>query len=113
MISLEEATRYKEELEAVLQEDAHNEERILLRLDQIRTKGGIQAYSALLLVLTQQAFEESEARRLWEAILKHRRALALTLQREVGLRVAVLDYFVNVNRQLTGPRIIDLVVAER
>jgi len=113
MITLEEATRYKDELVAALQEDAHNEERILKRLDQIRTQGGVQAYSALLLVLTQQAFEESEARRHWEAILGHRRTLGLALQREVGLRVAVLDYFLNVNRQLTGPRIIDLILAER
>src|SRR5437867_1239386 len=101
MITLEEATRYKDELEAALQEDAHNEERILKRLDQIRTQGGVQAYSALLLVLTQQAFEEAEARRHWEAILAHRRTLGIALQREVGLRVAVLDYFLNVNRQLT------------
>jgi len=113
MISLEEATRYKEELVGILQEDAHNEERILRRLDQIRTQSGIQVYAALLLILTGLAFEESEARRHWESILQHRRALTQKLQRDVGLRVAVLDYFVNVNRQLTNPRLIDLELADR
>jgi len=113
VITLEEATRYKDELIGVLQEDAHNEERILRRLDQIRTQSGIQVYAALLLILTGLAFEESEARRHWESILQHRRAFAQQLQRDIGLRVAVLDYFVNVNRQLTNPRIIDLSVADR
>ena len=113
MITLDEATRYREELLAVLQEDAHNEERILKRLDQIRTQSGLQAYAAILLILTHLPFEESEARRHWESILQHRRLLARTLQRDVGLRVAVLDYFVNVNRQLTSPRIIDLSLRER
>jgi diguanylate cyclase (GGDEF)-like protein len=113
MITLEEAGRYKEELLAVLKEDAHNEERVLKRLDQIRTQSGLQAYAALLLILTRLGFEESEARGHWEAILKHRRTLAQALGREPGLRVAVLDYFVNVNRQLTSPRIIDLSLAER
>lgn len=113
MITLEEATRYREELAAVLREDAHNEERILKRLDQIRTQSGLQAYAALLLILTHLGFEESEARRHWEEILRHRRSLGETLGRDVGLRVAVLDYFVNVNRQLTNPRIIDLALAER
>ncbi len=113
MITLEDAARYKEELLAVLQEDAHNEERILKRLDQIRTQSGLQVYAALLLIVTHLAFEESEARRHWEAILKHRRALSKALQREAGLRVATLDYFVNVNRQLTSPRIIDLSMADR
>jgi diguanylate cyclase (GGDEF)-like protein len=113
VITLDEATRYREELLAVLQEDAHNEERILKRLDQIRTQSGLQAYAALLLILTHLPFEESEARRHWEAILKHRRLLVQSLQRDVGLRVAVLDYFVNVNRQMTNPRIIDLSLRER
>jgi len=113
MISPEEATRYRDELVAVLQEDAHNEERILHRLDQIRARGGIRAYAALLLILTRLPFEEGEARAHWEAILKHRAALAKALGREVGIRVAALDYFVAVNRQLTGPRIIDLSLQER
>jgi diguanylate cyclase (GGDEF)-like protein len=113
MITLEEATRHKEELIEILQEDAHNEERILHRLDQIRTQSGIQVYAALLLILTGLGFEESEARRHWESILQHRRDLGQRLLRDVGVRVAVLDYFVNVNRQLTNPRIIDLSLADR
>ena len=113
MITLEEAARYRDELLSVLKEDAHNEARILKRLDQIRTQSGLQAYAALLLILTHLPFEESEARGHWEAILKHRRSLSQVLQREAGLRVAALDYFVNVNRQLTNPRIIDLSLSER
>ena len=113
MIGLEEANRYRDELIEALQEDAHNEERILKRLDQIRSEEGIQLYAALLLILTRMQFEESDARRHWQAILEHRRALAGALRRVVALRVAVLDYFLNLNRQLTGPRLIDLSFAER
>jgi diguanylate cyclase (GGDEF)-like protein len=113
MITLEEAARYHEELAEVLREDAHNEERILKRLDQIRTQSGLQVYAALLLILTNLAFEEAEARRHWEEILKHRRALGQSLGRDVGLRVAVLDHFVNINRQLKNPHIIDLSLADR
>jgi diguanylate cyclase (GGDEF)-like protein len=113
VITLDEAARYREELSEVLREDAHNEERILKRLDQIRTQSGLQAYAALLLILTNLGFEESEARRHWEEILRHRRALGQALGRNVGLRVAVLDYFVNLNRQLTHPRIIEVSLADR
>ena len=113
MITLEEASRHREELAEILREDAHNEERILRRLDQIRTQSGLQVYAALLLILTGLGFEESEARLHWEEVLKHRQRLGQSLQRNVGLRVAVLDYFVNVNRQLTSPRIIDLSLHDR
>ena len=105
--------RYREELLQALQEDAHNEERVLRRLDQIRSEEGIAATAALLLALTGMSFEETEARRHWEAVLAHRRALAAALNREVALRVAVLDYFLNLNRATTGPRLIDLALSER
>jgi diguanylate cyclase (GGDEF)-like protein len=105
--------RYREELLQALQEDAHNEERVLRRLDQIRSEEGIAATAALLLALTGMSFEETEARRHWEAILAHRRVLGGTLQRPIALRVAVLDYFLNLNRALTGPRLIDLAMSER
>jgi diguanylate cyclase (GGDEF)-like protein len=113
VIAPEVAARYRDELLSVLQEDAHNEQRILRRLDQIRAEEGISAYAALLLVLTGMAFDETEARRHWEAILAHRRTLQGQLQRDVALRVAALDHFLNVNRTLTGPRLIDIAMSER
>jgi diguanylate cyclase (GGDEF)-like protein len=113
VITLQEASRHREELAEILREDAHNEERILKRLDQIRTQSGLQVYAALLLILTGLGFEESEARLHWEEVLKHRQRLGQALQRNIGLRVAVLDYFVNVNRQLVSPRIIDLALHDR
>jgi diguanylate cyclase (GGDEF)-like protein len=113
VIAAEVAARYRDELLSVLQEDAHNEQRILRRLDQIRAEEGISAYAALLLVLTGMAFDETEARRHWEAILAHRRTLQGQLQRDVALRVAALDHFLNVNRTLTGPRLIDIAMSER
>lgn len=113
MIAPEVAARYRDELLSVLQEDAHNEQRILRRLDQIRAEEGISAYAALLLVLTGMAFDETEARRHWEAILAHRRTLQGQLQRDVALRVAALDHFLNVNQTLTGPRLIDIAMSER
>jgi diguanylate cyclase (GGDEF)-like protein len=113
VIAPEVAARYRDELLSVLQEDAHNEQRILRRLDQIRAEEGISAYAALLLVLTGMAFDETEARRHWEAILAHRRTLQGQLQRDVALRVAALDHFLNVNQTLTGPRLIDIAMSER
>jgi diguanylate cyclase (GGDEF)-like protein len=113
VIAPEIAARYRDELLGVLQEDAHNEQRILRRLDQIRAEEGISAYAALLLVLTGMAFDETEARRHWEAILAHRRTLQGQLQRDVALRVAALDHFLNVNQTLTGPRLIDIAMSER
>ena len=88
MITQQEVDRVKGDLLTLLDEDTHNEERILQRLSQIRSEKGIHVHSALLLILTHLMLDEEEARAHWNAILKHRIDLITRLGRDVGLRVA-------------------------
>jgi diguanylate cyclase (GGDEF)-like protein len=108
LITREEADRLRDELLRVLAEDAHNTQRLTSRLEMITRESGIGAHSALLLILTHLGFDEQEARRHWAKILEHSDEIARNLGRDAGIRVAVLDYFVNVNRQLLQPTLIDL-----
>ena len=112
MIAPNEVERVKGELLALLDEDSHNEHRLLQRLSQIRAESGIQVHAALMMVLTHLTMDEEEAEIHWNAILQHRIHLVARMGREVGLRVAVFDYLLNVNRKLTRPRIIEMSVFE-
>ena len=112
MISRDEADRLKDQLLQLLAEDTHNTERLIARLDLISKESGIDAHAALLLILTHLGFDESEAREHWEGILANRHALSLALGRDAGLRVAVLDYFMNVNRRLVNPTLIDVALED-
>ena len=112
MITRDDADHIRADLLAVLAEDAHNTERLLSRLDGITRESGIGAHAALLLILTHLAFEEHQAREHWQAILDHRRELTRRLEREVHVRTALLDYFLNVNRRLVRPTLVDLEMYE-
>jgi diguanylate cyclase (GGDEF)-like protein len=112
LITREDAARLRDELLEVLVEDARNVERLTARLDSITEEKGIGAHAALLLILTHLPFEEEEARRHWQAILVHREAMSRVLGRDAGIRVAVLDYFMNINRRLVRPTLIDLEMFE-
>lgn len=50
---------------------------------------------------------EADAERHWRAIARHRENLLRTVGRDVGLRVAVLDYFLNIR-----PQLVDLAIIE-
>ena len=106
----DEAGPLREQLVQLLAEDTHNTERLLARLDALAKETGLAVHSAVLLLLTQLAFDEAEAREHWDGILAQRHAMSLALGREVGLRVAVLDYFMNVNRRLVHPTLVDLAL---
>ena len=70
-------------------------------------------FSCLLSRLTHLRFTEPEARRHLTRIQSHRRALRARLGRDVGLRVALLDYFHNLSRELKNPKVIELEAFER
>lgn len=113
MITHEDSERLRDQLLAVLAEDARNTERLVARLDSITDESGVGAHAALLLILTHLPFEEQEAREHWQAILGNRQEMSCVLGRDAGIRVAVLDYFMNINRRLVQPTLIDLEMYER
>jgi diguanylate cyclase (GGDEF)-like protein len=70
-------------------------------------------HSTLLEILTHLSFGEAEAREHWRSVVAHRRLLRGRLGRDPGLRVALLDYFANVSRDLRNPKVIEIAIYER
>jgi diguanylate cyclase (GGDEF)-like protein len=70
-------------------------------------------YSSLLYLLTHLDFTERQAARHWKRIAAHRERMRRALGRDPGFRVAILDYFVNVSRELRNPKVIEISIFER
>ena len=64
-------------------------------------------YSLIILSLTHKSFDELEAKNLFEAILKHKKLLEKSLQRDVGISVATIDYLQNIKKLFHNPTIIE------
>jgi diguanylate cyclase (GGDEF)-like protein len=109
--SPDDSTQYRRALLQLLDAAPPREEQILARL-QRRGQPGQPLYSALLYILTHLSFTEPDARRHWHRIQKHRQGVTKALGRDVGLRVAMLDYFVNVSRTLKNPKVIEISIYE-
>jgi diguanylate cyclase (GGDEF)-like protein len=70
------------------------------------TTGPDRYYATRLRQLAHLEMEEAEAAELWQSVARHRRDLQQRLGRDVGQRVALLDYIVNVRPHLEDPQII-------
>ncbi|HEY3119759.1 MAG TPA: GGDEF domain-containing protein, partial [Vicinamibacteria bacterium] len=102
----------------LLEADPPQEERLLADFERDAEVLGDREtahplYSTIIYILTHLTFSEPEARRHWQRIVAHRARLRVQLGREVGLRVALLDYFVNVNRELKNPKVIEISIFEK
>jgi len=102
---------FRQSLLELLETDPPHEEKLLARFEAESAFGPL--YSSILYILTHLTFTEAEARRHWKKIRSHRDKLKGGLGRDVGLRVAILDYFVNLNRELKNPKIIEIAIYER
>ncbi len=102
---------FRQSLLELLEADPPHEEKLLERFEAQEDFGPL--YSSILYILTHLTFTEAEARRHWKKIRGHREKLQGQLGRDVGLRVALLDYFVNLNRELKNPKVIEIAIYER
>ena len=112
MKSPAESLNFRQSLLEFLEAGPGHEEALLEEFE--RKKGqGDPLYSSLLYLLTHLDFTERQAARTWKKLLVHRDELKQSIGRDPGLRVAILDYFVNVSRELKNPKVIELAIYER
>ena len=83
------------------------------RLQSLEAVFGDSVHSELIHVLTNLRFSPEEARRHWREISLHRNVIQLCLDSWVDPRVAVVDYFLTVERRLQNPKIIEMSLFER
>jgi diguanylate cyclase (GGDEF)-like protein len=107
-----ETLNFRQSLLEFLEAGPGHEEALLEEFERKKSQGD-PLYSSLLYLLTHLNFTERQAARHWKKILTHRDTLRAAIGRDPGLRVAILDYFVNVSRELRNPKVIELQSYER
>jgi two-component system, cell cycle response regulator len=103
---------FRQSLQELLEAGPGQEEALLREIERRKGQGG-PLYSSLLFLLTHLSFTERQAARHWKRVLAHRAGMREALGRDPGLRVAILDYFVNVSRELRNPKVIEIALYER
>lgn len=76
--------------------------------NKLEMQYGERVYSEILYFLTQTHFEPPEARKHWQAIMGHQSFLRQSLGRDLGLRVALADYFINLHPTVDNPMILEI-----
>jgi diguanylate cyclase (GGDEF)-like protein len=76
--------------------------------ERLRREHGDGIYADLLFAMIFRRFETGEAKHLWEEILHHKYLMSERLKRNVGMRVATMDYLLHYRRILRDARMIAL-----
>jgi diguanylate cyclase (GGDEF)-like protein len=82
-------------------------------IDKLAGHLGDAVYSSLLHTLTHLDFPPDRAREHWQHIKTHSEELCRKIGRETDFRVALLDYFVKINRKIENPVVIEIRLFRR
>jgi diguanylate cyclase (GGDEF)-like protein len=83
------------------------------KLEDLEQTHGDEVYAELVYLLSHLRFPTRQAKQHWLQVLAHREAMEDRFGAPVDLRVALVSYFVEVNRQLKNPKIIELKLFEQ
>jgi diguanylate cyclase (GGDEF)-like protein len=82
-------------------------------LRRLEAERGESVYADCLFMLSHLRFEDAEAKHHWRGILAHRNEMQERLESEVNLLVALVSYFVGVERRFETPKVIELRLFEK
>lgn len=77
-------------------------------IDALEQKHGDVVYVELLQLLTHLQFKPQQARQHWMAIVDLQKLMHKRLRSPVDVMVALVNYFVDVNRKLKCPKVVEL-----
>jgi diguanylate cyclase (GGDEF)-like protein len=81
-------------------------------LNELQARYGAIVFGELIYLLSHLRFESDEAEEHWRNVLSHRERMSKNLSTSVDIRVALISYFLEVNRQLENPKIIEMKLFE-
>jgi diguanylate cyclase (GGDEF)-like protein len=92
---------------------SHDKQHFAQKLKRLADNQGNHLYASLLFTMAHLEFSNHTAWRHWQKILMHWDRLNLHMQREIDVRVAILDYFMDISRKLKNPKIIEIKTYQR
>lgn len=82
------------------------------KLDECNKEKESSLISMVFELFASLYFDEKESKKYWQDVIGHRDKLRKKLKRDVGIRVAILDYFSNIDNRLKNPKIVEMELFE-
>ena len=91
---------------------SQNEDEFLRHVVYLAGTQGEEIYPVLLNIFTQLNFKVSEARFIWQEMVRHRQKMIDAMKRKVNLTTAICDYMLTVREELIHPKVVELNLFE-
>ncbi|HDH06160.1 MAG TPA: diguanylate cyclase [Nitrospirae bacterium] len=97
----------------LLLRDSRDREKFSRKVERLEDRFGNEIYPSLLFITAHLEFKKRTAKKHWREILGHWGKMCGYVKREVDLRVALLDYFIDINKRIKNPKIVEIKIFQK
>lgn len=97
----------------LLLRDSRDTGRFHQKVENMQERFGDAIYASLLFTTAHLEYQKRTARRLYREVLEHWEKMRLRMKREIDFRVALLDYFIDINKRIKNPKIIEIAIFQK
>jgi diguanylate cyclase (GGDEF)-like protein len=112
-MAINKSSRIQREINKLLASDPRSGRQFIERVNRLVDRFGDDCFPHLLFTTTHLEFSRKAAKRHWDEVLRHWEGMRKCMKREIDFRVALLDYFIDVNRRIKNPKIIEIKVFQK
>lgn len=109
----ESAKNILKEIRVLLEKESNNLARFEQRMAALADQYGDQVYAPLFFITAHLEVSARTAKKYYFQLLSHWHVMNTCLTREIDFRVALLDYFVSINKRIKNPKIIEIKIFEK
>lgn len=101
------------EISKLLLSDSKDRDKFIRKVNLLAGRMGDELYPSMLFTTAHLEFEKAAAKKHWKEILRHWEKMSREVKRDIDFRVALLDYFIDINRRIRNPKIIEIKIFQK
>ncbi len=101
------------EINRLLAGNSRDHKSFITKVDRLVESFGNDFFPYLLFTTAHLEFSKRTAKKHWNEILLHWGKMRKCMNREIDFRVALLDYFIDINRRIRNPKIIEIKIFQK
>ncbi len=101
------------EIIKLLLRDSRDREIFFRKVKGLEGRFGNEIYPSLLFTTAHLEFKKRTAKKHWQEIFGHWGKMCRHIKRTVDFRVALLDYFIDINKRIKNPKIVEIKIFQK
>lgn len=112
-MAVNKSSQIQADIDKLLASNSRTHQPFIKKVDRLVERYGNDFFPYFFFTTAHLEFSKRTAKKHWDEILRHWEKVRKCVKREIDFRVALLDYFIDINRRIKNPKIIEIKIFQK